>query len=64
MEAATARLAKAIEEGETILIHGDYDVDGTTGTTILVRLLRHLDAKVAWHIPNRFTDLVTESSRA
>ena len=56
MEAATARLAQAIEEGETILIHGDYDVDGTTGTTILVRLLRHLDAKVAWHIPNRFTD--------
>jgi len=56
MEAATARLAKAIEDGETILIHGDYDVDGTTGTSILVRLLRHLDAKVAWHIPNRFTD--------
>ncbi|MCH2104238.1 MAG: single-stranded-DNA-specific exonuclease RecJ [Planctomycetes bacterium] len=56
MEAATARLQQAIDGGETILIHGDYDVDGTTGTTILVRLLRHFDAKVAWHIPNRFTD--------
>jgi single-stranded-DNA-specific exonuclease len=56
MALATARLVKAIKDGETILIHGDYDVDGTTGTSILVRLLRHLDAKVAWHIPNRFTD--------
>ena len=37
MALATARLVKAIEDGETILIHGDYDVDGTTGTSILVR---------------------------
>ena len=56
MEVATERLAQAIETGETILIHGDYDVDGTTGTAILVRLLRHFDADVTWHVPNRFTD--------
>lgn len=56
MDLATARLVQALEAGETILIHGDYDVDGATGTSILVRLLRHLGAEVAWHIPNRFTD--------
>jgi single-stranded-DNA-specific exonuclease len=56
MAAATARLGQAIEAGEPILIHGDYDVDGITGTTLLVRLLRHLGADVHWHVPDRFTD--------
>ena len=41
---------------ETILVHGDYDVDGVTGTALLMRLLRELGARRAWHIPNRFTD--------
>ena len=56
MAEATARLGRAIDEREPILIHGDYDVDGVTGTTLLVRLLRHLGADVHWHVPNRFTD--------
>jgi len=56
MAAATARLGRAIEAGEPILVHGDYDVDGITGTTLLVRLLRHLGADVHWHVPDRFTD--------
>lgn len=56
MAAATERVLRAIERKETILVHGDYDVDGVTGTTLLVRLFRLLGARVAWHIPNRFTD--------
>src|SRR5260221_425741 len=56
MSAATARIARAIERKEMILVHGDYDVDGVTGTTLLVRLFKKLGARVAWHIPNRFTD--------
>ena len=56
MAVATSRLARAIADGEPILVHGDYDVDGVTGTTLLVRLLRHLGANAHWHIPNRFTD--------
>ena len=56
MDLATERLARALSAGEPILVHGDYDVDGVTGTALLVRLLRHLKANVAWHIPNRFTD--------
>jgi len=56
MAEATQRILRAIEKRETILVHGDYDVDGVTGTTLLVRLFRRLGAKVEWHIPNRFTD--------
>lgn len=56
MEAACRRLARAVRDGETVLVHGDYDVDGVTGTALLVRLLRLVGAKHAWHIPNRFAD--------
>lgn len=56
MEKAVKRLEQAIAGEEVILIHGDYDVDGVTGTTILVRLLRLLKAKVEWHIPHRQKD--------
>ena len=56
MRAATARIARAIERRETILVHGDYDVDGVTGTTLLMRLFSTLGANARWHIPNRFTD--------
>lgn len=56
MRRATERLRGAIERDEMILVHGDYDVDGVTGTTLLVRLLEQVGARVSWHIPNRFTD--------
>ena len=53
MHAATERIARALKERETILVHGDYDVDGVTGTALLMRLFRMLGARAAWHIPNR-----------
>jgi len=56
MAAATARLARAIRDKETILIHGDYDVDGVTGTALLMELLRLVGANAVWHIPNRLID--------
>ena len=56
MERAAERLEKAVAEGETVLVHGDYDVDGVSGTVLLVRFLRHLGAKVEWHIPHRTKD--------
>ena len=56
MGPAGERLQRAVKAGETILIHGDYDVDGVTGTVLLVKLFRLLGAKVEWHVPNRFTD--------
>ena len=56
MEQAVARLQHAIEAREPILIYGDYDVDGTTGTAVLLRALKLLGAQTGFHIPHRFTE--------
>lgn len=56
MREAVKRLLKAIENKEKILIWGDYDVDGTTGTVLLRKALQSLGAETGFHIPNRFTE--------
>lgn len=56
MEQAVTRLQKAIRNRETILVWGDFDVDGQTSTALLVSALRDLGANVTYHIPNRFTE--------
>ena len=56
MKEAVARLQRAIESREPILIYGDYDVDGTTGTAVLLRALKLLGAITGFHIPHRFTE--------
>jgi single-stranded-DNA-specific exonuclease len=56
MQEAVSRLLRAIDEGEPILVYGDYDVDGTTGTTVLLRALGLLGAKTGYHVPHRFTE--------
>src|SRR5215207_10002297 len=53
---AVERLVRAIREGETILVHGDYDVDGISSTTLLTKALGALGAKVVPFIPRRITD--------
>ncbi len=53
---AVARIRRAIEEGQSICVYGDYDVDGVTATALLVRVLEKLGAKVDCFIPNRFSD--------
>jgi single-stranded-DNA-specific exonuclease len=53
---AVDRLVRAIEIGETILVHGDYDVDGISSTTLLTRSFRALGAKVVPFIPRRLLD--------
>ena len=53
---AVDRLARAIHDGETVLVHGDYDVDGICSTTILVRTIRGLGGKVVPFIPRRLED--------
>lgn len=54
MDKVITRINEAIDEGQPILIYGDYDADGVTGTSILVRCLRELGALVNYYIPNRF----------
>ncbi len=39
-----------------IVVWGDYDVDGTTGTALLVNFFRECNIEVLWHIPNRLTE--------
>lgn len=56
MSEAVERLSTAIRSGETVLVHGDYDVDGMCSTTILVRTLRHLGAKAVPFAPHRIRD--------
>ncbi|PYP75234.1 MAG: single-stranded-DNA-specific exonuclease RecJ [Gemmatimonadetes bacterium] len=53
---AVDRLVRAIHGGETILVHGDYDVDGISSTTLLTKAFRALGAKVVPFIPRRLTD--------
>jgi len=56
MPAAVERVLRAIDRHEPILIYGDYDVDGTTGTAVLLRALRMLGATAGFHVPHRFTE--------
>ncbi len=56
MSEAVGRILRAVETGEKILIWGDYDVDGTTGTVVLRKALEILGAKTGFHIPHRFTE--------
>ncbi|MEA3362966.1 MAG: single-stranded-DNA-specific exonuclease RecJ [Thermodesulfobacteriota bacterium] len=56
MTIACARLMQALVQGEKIAIHGDYDVDGITGCTLLVETLRALGGEVEYHIPLRLKD--------
>ncbi|PWT91269.1 MAG: single-stranded-DNA-specific exonuclease RecJ [Blastocatellia bacterium] len=56
MAEAVSRLQRAIDAEEPILIYGDYDVDGTTGTAVLLRALKLLGARTGFHVPHRFTE--------
>ena len=44
MGRAVARVQQAVRNGEKILIHGDYDVDGVTGTVLLVKFFALMSA--------------------
>ncbi len=56
MGRAVDRLEEALKKDEKIGIFGDYDVDGTTGTAILVKLFALLGRTVAYRVPHRVTD--------
>ena len=54
---AVERIAHAVRQGETIFVHGDYDVDGMSSTALLTRVLRGCGAThVVPFVPNRLTD--------
>ncbi len=60
MPQAVERITKALTNQETILVYGDNDVDGMTGTALLAEFLTFVGGKVLFHISNR-TALLRQS---
>ncbi|MGA2178408.1 MAG: single-stranded-DNA-specific exonuclease RecJ [Verrucomicrobiota bacterium] len=56
MAVAVGRLLRAREQNESLIIFGDYDVDGVTSTALLVEVLRPLGWKVDFYLPNRMDE--------
>lgn len=56
MEKAVQRIKKAINKGERIMVWGDYDIDGITGTYLLVSVLEKMGAEVYYYLPNRLEE--------
>lgn len=56
MRLAVQRIARAVQGGEKILVHGDYDVDGVCAAALLTRVLRVLKADVEPFVPHRRVD--------
>jgi single-stranded-DNA-specific exonuclease len=56
MAEAVETIASAVSAGETILVHGDYDVDGQSATALLTRALRAAGAAVVPFVPHRLRD--------
>ena len=53
MEKAIGRVGKAMDDGEKIFLHGDYDADGVTSAALVFRALTSLGANVHGHVPKR-----------
>ena len=64
MDTAASRLADAVEQGETIAIFGDYDVDGATSAALLMLLLRRLGGDPMVYIPDRLMEGYGPSGKA
>jgi single-stranded-DNA-specific exonuclease len=56
MEEAVAGLLAAVRDQRRICVYGDYDVDGVTGTAILLTCLSLLGGNVEFHVPHRLED--------
>ncbi|WP_310496840.1 single-stranded-DNA-specific exonuclease RecJ [Sandarakinorhabdus sp.] len=56
MDVAAARIITALDRGESIVVFGDYDVDGATSAAVLIRYLRGVGAAVGHYIPDRLLE--------
>ena len=64
MQAAVARLARAVARGEKVAIFGDYDVDGASSAALLAGFLRACDVPCRIHIPDRIIEGYGPNSEA
>ena len=53
MDAAVTRMTQAVQEGERIVVFGDYDVDGATSSALLLRFFRAVGGNIDVYIPDR-----------
>src|SRR5664279_442313 len=56
MAAAVERLLQARQRNESLVIFGDYDVDGVTSTALLLEVLRPLGWQVHYYLPHRMEE--------
>jgi single-stranded-DNA-specific exonuclease len=56
MDKAVARIQEAQAKGETIMVYGDYDVDGTSAVALVTSYFQHNGQKVHYYIPDRYTE--------
>ena len=56
MEVAAARLVRAVREGETIAVFGDYDVDGATSAALLLRFFAAVGGRTRVYVPDRLRE--------
>ena len=56
MDVAVERLHTAITSGESILVYGDYDVDGTTAVALVYSFIHRFTSKVGFYVPDRYDE--------
>ncbi len=56
MQKAVERIVRAIDNKENILIYGDFDADGVTSTSVLMKTFAYLGGNVDYYIPDRDTE--------
>lgn len=56
MDKAVARLDKAIENQEKVIVYGDYDVDGTTSVALMYSFLKQRIEDIEYYIPDRYSE--------
>src|SRR5690625_2296764 len=56
IDKAAKRVYDAIDRQEKILVYGDYDADGVSSTTVLLKALKEIGADCDFYIPNRFKE--------
>ncbi len=64
MERAVGRIRRALADREKIVVYGDYDVDGVTGSSLLFLALRRLGAEIRCYIPDRMAEGYGLNSKA
>lgn len=64
MDLAVSRLKRSLEKKEKITIFGDYDVDGATSTSLLVKYLRQVGGNADFYIPDRMKEGYGPSTQA